>query len=238
MENTYNYNFVDISGKQIPDKVGIEFAKSLKDKNIYKNMHLLQAGFNPCAAVTRRWSSSFHGLPASGDTKGCLVPFEEEQLFFHADFAQNEYKVFAALAQEPAIIQAFREGRDIHRFIASKVFGKPESEITSSERNVAKRCVHGDTIIETEMGMISIEDLIKINFRGKVKSFNSKIQKFEWKSVVYGEKTIETDEYIELTLEDSNGFEYSISCTKDHEFMLDNGFWIEAQNLVSGNKLK
>lgn len=95
------------------------------------------------AAVTRRWTSAFHGIPANSDVKACLVPRHKDGFFLHADFSQNEYRVFAALAKEGAIMQAFREGKDIHRFIASKVFNKPEKEISSAERNVAKRLSFG-----------------------------------------------------------------------------------------------
>ena len=71
------------------------------------------------------------------------MPRWKNGFFLHADFSQNEYRVFAALAGEEAIMQAFREGKDIHRFIATKVFNKPEKEITGAERNVAKRLSFG-----------------------------------------------------------------------------------------------
>ena len=95
------------------------------------------------SAATRRWTSAYHGIPGNGEIKGALVPRWKNGFFLHADFSQNEYRVFAALAGEEAIMQAFREGKDIHRFIASKVFNKPEKEITGAERNVAKRLSFG-----------------------------------------------------------------------------------------------
>jgi DNA polymerase family A len=146
METTYNFDFKDKKGKLISDQDGINYAKSLHNKNnvnIYKYFTLYQPHYGVCAAETGRWTSAYHGLPGACDIKGCFIPFEDDQIFLHADFAQNEYKVFAALAKEEAIIQAFREGKDIHRFIASKVFNKLESEITPSERNVAKRLSFG-----------------------------------------------------------------------------------------------
>lgn len=143
---TYNHGFKDASGKEISDQDGIAFAKTLHNKNginIYKYFTLYSPHYGVNAAETRRWTSAFHGIPAASDIKACFIPFQENGIFLHADFAQNEYKVFAALAKEEAIVQAFREGRDIHRFIASKTFQKPESEISSAERNVAKRLSFG-----------------------------------------------------------------------------------------------
>lgn len=119
--------FLHKSGKKIPAKV----------RYIYEPHY----GVN--FATTKRWTSAYHGIPSNSDVKGALFPHYEGGFFLHADFAQNEYKVFSALAQEPAIVNAFREGRDIHRFIAAKVFSKPESEITKIERNVAKRLSFG-----------------------------------------------------------------------------------------------
>jgi hypothetical protein len=116
-----------------------------RDKNIKLNnyQYLYQPKYGVNAAITRRWSSSYHGIPSNSDVKTAFVPKEEDDIFLHADFAQNEYKVFAALAKEDAIVQAFREGKDIHMFIASKTFKKPEEEINSAERNVAKRLSFG-----------------------------------------------------------------------------------------------
>lgn len=191
------------------------------------------------AAVTRRWTSAFHGIPANSDVKACLVPRHKDGFFLHADFSQNEYRVFAALAKEGAIMQAFREGKDIHRFIASRIFGKLESEVTNAERNVAKRCVLGSTLIETELGLIKIEDLVRTNYRGLVRSFSTARQQFEWKPMVYGEMTVETGNYVELVLEDDDGNEYTVTCTPDHEFLLDDGItWVEAQHLVNGSVIK
>ena len=57
------------------------------------------------------------------------------------DYAQMEVRVLAALANEDKLRDAFNEGKDIHRFIASKIYKKPEDRITDGERKNAKQSV-------------------------------------------------------------------------------------------------
>lgn len=54
------------------------------------------------------------------------------------DYSQIELRLMAHLSQEPFLIQAFREGEDIHRATASLVYGVPIEEVTSDQRRVAK----------------------------------------------------------------------------------------------------
>ena len=49
-----------------------------------------------------------------------------------ADYSQIELRVLAHLSEDPTLIDSFRKGTDIHKTTAAKVFGVPESEVTSS----------------------------------------------------------------------------------------------------------
>lgn len=55
-----------------------------------------------------------------------------------ADYSQIELRVLAHLSEDPLLIEAFNNGDDIHKITASKVFGIPEEEVTSLQRNNAK----------------------------------------------------------------------------------------------------
>ncbi len=55
-----------------------------------------------------------------------------------ADYSQIELRVLAHLSEDPLLIEAFNNGDDIHKITASKVFGIPEEEVTSQQRNNAK----------------------------------------------------------------------------------------------------
>ena len=55
-----------------------------------------------------------------------------------ADYSQIELRILAHLSSEPHLIEAFREGLDIHKITASKVFNVPLSEVTKEQRGNAK----------------------------------------------------------------------------------------------------
>ncbi len=55
-----------------------------------------------------------------------------------ADYSQIELRILAALSGEPAMIEAFRRGEDIHAATAARVFGVRPSEVTPEQRRRAK----------------------------------------------------------------------------------------------------
>ncbi len=55
-----------------------------------------------------------------------------------ADYSQIELRVLAHIANDEAMLEAFRSGKDIHTATASQVFGVPESEVTALQRRHAK----------------------------------------------------------------------------------------------------
>ncbi len=59
-------------------------------------------------------------------------------LFLSADYAQIELVVLAHLAQDKELMEAFRQGEDIHRSTAAKVFGVFPEFVTPEERRIAK----------------------------------------------------------------------------------------------------
>lgn len=56
----------------------------------------------------------------------------------NADFSQLELRVAAWYSRDENMLRAFRDGLDIHRWVASLMFKKPPEEITSFERYLAK----------------------------------------------------------------------------------------------------
>lgn len=54
------------------------------------------------------------------------------------DYSQIELRVLASLAHDENMIQAFKEGKDIHTITAQKIFGVPEDQITKQMRRSAK----------------------------------------------------------------------------------------------------
>jgi DNA polymerase I len=69
--------------------------------------------------------------------RGAFVPAPGMR-FISADYAQIELAILATLSQDEILLQAFREGKDIHRQTAALIFGVPEAEVTADQRRVGK----------------------------------------------------------------------------------------------------
>lgn len=64
------------------------------------------------------------------------------RVFVQADLSQAEARVVAWLARETRLMDVFLGGGDIHRKNAATIFGKVEADVTSNERQLAKKVVH------------------------------------------------------------------------------------------------
>ncbi len=60
-------------------------------------------------------------------------------LFVAADYSQIELRVLAYLSQDPALLEAFKEGQDIHARTAAGLFDVALDEVTKEQRQLAKR---------------------------------------------------------------------------------------------------
>ena len=63
---------------------------------------------------------------------------EEGKVYLDADYSQIELRVLAAISEDGHMIEAFKEGQDIHKQAASKVFKTPIDEVTKEQRSNAK----------------------------------------------------------------------------------------------------
>ncbi|MEF7613404.1 DNA polymerase I [Aquincola sp. MAHUQ-54] len=55
-----------------------------------------------------------------------------------ADYSQIELRIMAHISEDPGLLGAFAEGRDVHRATASEVFGVPLDQVSSEQRRYAK----------------------------------------------------------------------------------------------------
>jgi DNA polymerase I-like protein with 3'-5' exonuclease and polymerase domains len=55
-----------------------------------------------------------------------------------ADYSQIELRILAQLSGDEEYIRAYKEGTDLHKLTASKIFNKPLNQVTSDERSVGK----------------------------------------------------------------------------------------------------
>ncbi len=119
------------------------FANSSNNK-IGKNIIRIHSKFDPMRTSTGRLASSdpnLQNLPIRTDEGKKIREFfvpEEGYVFISFDYSQIDLRVLAHLSQDKALVEAFKQGRDIHRETASKIFGKPYDKITKDERRIAK----------------------------------------------------------------------------------------------------
>src|SRR5205814_9618062 len=67
-----------------------------------------------------------------------FVAGSPENVLLTADYSQIELRVLAHFTGEPALVRAFAADEDIHRTVASEVFGVPLEAVTREQRNSAK----------------------------------------------------------------------------------------------------
>jgi DNA polymerase-1 len=104
----------------------------------------IHTSFNQTGAATGRLSSSEPNLqnipvrsPRGEEIRTGFVPGAGCS-FIVADYSQIELRLMAHLSEDPAFIEAFRSGGDIHRQTASVIFGVPVAQVTPEMRARAK----------------------------------------------------------------------------------------------------
>ncbi len=104
----------------------------------------VHTSFHPTGAATGRLSSSdpnLQNIPARSEAgrriRAAFVP-DPGNRFLAADYSQIELRVLAHLCRDGELIRAFREGQDIHRHTAARVFGVAPDLVTDEMRRRAK----------------------------------------------------------------------------------------------------
>lgn len=110
-----------------------------------KRTNRVHTSYNQAVAVTGRLSSTnpnLQNIPIRTDKgreiRKAFVPRSEEFTLLSADYSQIELRIIAAISEDQAMIDAFRQGIDIHAATAAKVYGIPLEEVTSDMRRNAK----------------------------------------------------------------------------------------------------
>ena len=109
----------------------------------------IHTSFNQTITATGRLSSSdpnLQNIPVRGEDgkeiRKAFIP-EEGCLFFSADYSQIELRVMAHLSGDENMIEAFKEGYDIHAATAAKIYNKDIEAVDRDERTKAKRANFG-----------------------------------------------------------------------------------------------
>ena len=119
----------------------------------------LHTTFNQAVAATGRLSSSdpnLQNIPIRSELghriRKAFVADPGYQIV-SADYSQIELRVLAHFSQDPAFLDAFAAGQDIHRRTAAEVFNVPLDAVSSEQRRIAKAINFGLVFGQTDFGL-------------------------------------------------------------------------------------
>ena len=100
----------------------------------------VHATYHQIASPSGRFACSdpnIQQVPREAEVRSCIRP-EPGYRYVMADYSQVELRVAAGLSQAPVMMEAYRNGEDLHRLTAALTMGKQPDQVTSSERQAAK----------------------------------------------------------------------------------------------------
>ncbi|HRS02160.1 MAG TPA: DNA polymerase I, partial [Bacteroidota bacterium] len=114
-------------------------------KLVNPQTHKIHTTYNQTIAATGRLSSTdpnLQNIPVRSELgreiRKAFVASHSDGLLISADYSQIELRVMAYFSQDPNLIQAFKEGKDIHAATASKLFSIDIDKVDSEMRRAAK----------------------------------------------------------------------------------------------------
>ena len=117
---------------------------------ISKNDGRIHTSYNQAVAATGRLSSTnpnLQNIPIrtekGREIRKAFVPRDEKYTLMAADYSQIELRIMASFAKDNSMIEAFKEGRDIHATTASKIFKVDLEDVDGDMRRKAKTANFG-----------------------------------------------------------------------------------------------
>ena len=105
----------------------------------------IHTSYNQAVAATGRLSSTnpnLQNIPIrtqkGKEIRKAFVPTDENYVILSADYSQIELRIMAEFSKDATMLEAFKQGKDIHASTASKVFGVPLDQVSGDMRSKAK----------------------------------------------------------------------------------------------------
>jgi DNA polymerase I len=137
----------------------------------------LHTSFNQAVAATGRLSSSnpnLQNIPIRSEVgrriREAFVAKPGHQLV-SADYSQIELRILAHFSQDPAFLDAFRSGQDIHLRTAAEVFGVPPASVTPEHRRIAKAINFGLVFGQSDFGLGQVLRIPRAQARTYIDSY-------------------------------------------------------------------
>ena len=100
-----------------------------------------------------------------------FIPRNEEYVLLAADYSQIELRIIASLSQEDTMMDAFKNGEDIHASTAAKVFNVPLEEVTREQRGNAKTVNFGIIYGVSAFGLSNQTDLSRTESKDLIDAY-------------------------------------------------------------------
>ena len=117
---------------------------------VNKETSKIHTSYNQAVTATGRLSSTnpnLQNIPVRDalgkPIRAAFIASDAEHTLVAADYSQIELRLMAHLSGDEALIEAFKQGEDIHAATAARLYGKGVEEVTSDERRSAKTANFG-----------------------------------------------------------------------------------------------
>jgi len=146
-------------------KLKTTYVDSLPEQVLESTGHI-HTEYMQTVAATGRLSSNnpnLQNIPIRTErgrqVRKAFVPRSDEYTLLAADYSQIELRVIAAMSEEETMIEAFKNGEDIHASTAGKVFDIPIKDVTREQRGNAKTVNFGIIYGVSAFGLSNQTDL-------------------------------------------------------------------------------
>ncbi|NNE93534.1 MAG: DNA polymerase I, partial [Verrucomicrobiales bacterium] len=143
------------------------------------------------------------------EIRKAFVPRDENHILMAADYSQIELRVMASLCQDPAMIEAFNSGVDIHQATAARVFGVELDAVEPSMRRKAK--------------MVNFGIIYGISAFGLAQRLGGEVSRTEAGEIIeeYFKQYPKVKEFQETTIEQAKETGYVETITKRRRYLRD-----------------
>jgi DNA polymerase-1 len=137
----------------------------------------LHTSFNQAVAATGRLSSSnpnLQNIPIRSEVgrrireafiakPGCVL--------VSADYSQIELRILGHFSEDPAFLEAFRSGDDVHQRTAAEVFGVPPASVSPEQRRIAKAINFGLAFGQSDFGLAQVLRIPRAQAKTYIESY-------------------------------------------------------------------
>lgn len=156
----------------------------------YDSEGVVHAQFNTAIPVTGRWSSSDPNMQNIPPSFRKMFIARPGYTFIRADYSQAEARIIAHLAEETAMLDAWAKGLDIHKHVASMVYGVPYDEVTPVQRQTSKTILYALSYGGGARKISESEDLPFTEVKTFLEAFDREFPRYSKQLEEWGEEAV------------------------------------------------